>query len=84
MEINDIVALLEIFKRMYCNLDYEEKAKRLGVLFGGINFCSSEINYSNQKLAKIIEVRMEQQEVCPKCEGFGCDVCRNTGKNNIY
>lgn len=83
MEIDEIITVLEIFKRAYSNLDDEEKARRLGMVFK-VSLHSTEIYYPNQKLAEIIQVRLEQDEVCPKCEGFGCEICRDTGKKNIY
>lgn len=81
MEIKEIIGIMDAF-----NFDGQVNEKKVDFIQGifRINIDPLEVQLSKEKTAEIIQIRLEQDETCPECHGWGCVTCRGTGKKNIY
>ena len=81
MEKKEIKGVLEGFH--FWDKTREERVKFVEYIFR-IKIDESEILFSQDQLIDLIQIRLIQTEACPECDGFGCKICRGTGKVNIY
>jgi DnaJ-class molecular chaperone len=79
--IAKIIGIMDAF-----NFDGQINEKRVDFIQSifRINIDPIETQFSKKKIAEIIQIRLEQDETCPECHGWGCSDCRGTGKKNIY
>ncbi len=79
-KIENIATILKCFN--FGKLSTQGKEKFIKRMFS-VYFDEIELNKDRHWIAELISIRMEQQNACPECLGFGCETCHDTGKKRI-